>query len=390
MIPLSSPVFKGNEAKYLKECVETGWVSSSGPFVDRFEKALTERVGGTQAVAAVNGTAALHMALRVLGVQTGDEVIVSDLTFVAPVNAILYCGASPVFVDAHPATWQIDADSVEEFLSKECVEKDGECFNKKTSRRVRAILPVHILGSACEIVRLVEIARRYRLKVVEDACEGLGVFYRQIHIGTFGDIGVLSFNGNKIVTAGGGGAIVTSNAHYAKTSRYLATQAKDDEVEYIHNEIGYNYRMTNLQAAVGLAQLEQLDAFLEKKRAIARRYDAAFRDMEGIITMPSAPDIRQSYWLYTILLPEDVTLSERQEIVRQLNERGIGCRPLWHPIHALPPYRNFQAYRIEKALSLYRRAVSLPSGVSLSESDQEICIEAMKQIIEARCKVLRS
>ena len=381
LVPLSIPEIRGNEWQYVKECLDSGWVSSVGSFVDRFERELTAYVGAKYAVAVVNGTAGLHAALRVIGLQPDEEVIVSNLTFVAPVNAISYCGAYPILMDADPETWQMDTKKVAQFLKTECEMRVGECFNRRTNRRVRAILPVHLLGLACEIDRLVELALEYNLKVVEDAAEGLGVRYRGGHVGTFGDIGVFSFNGNKIVTTGGGGMLVTNSSSYADYARYLTTQAKDDVLEYIHNEIGYNYRLTNIQAALGVAQLEQIENFIAKKRAIARAYENAFKGLVGIVPMPTPPHTEPTYWLYTILLGEGATLRERKAVIQHLHEMGVGARPLWHTIHNLPPYRSSQAYRIEHSIRLYETGVSLPSSAGLKEADLKNCIAVFKRSI---------
>lgn len=377
-IPLSVPELQGNEWKYVKECLESGWVSSAGPFVDRFERETAAYVGMTHAVAVINGTAALHTALRVVGVQPEDEVLVSDLTFIAPVNAIRYCGAHPVFVDADPTTWQMDVEKAAAFLEQECELRGEACYNRHTGRRVHAIVPVHILGLTCEMDRIVELARRHRLRVVEDAAEAIGVRYRGRHAGTVGDVGVLSFNGNKLITCGGGGMLLTDRPDDATYARYLTTQAKDDELEYLHNEVGYNYRLTNLQAAVGVAQLEQLDGFIARKRAIARAYDEAFRDLDGITTMPRPAHTESTSWLYTILLKAGTSLAQRQAFIRRLHAQGIGARPLWRPIHTLPPYRNCQAVAIEHAIRLYERAVSLPCSVGLDESDLARCVAVVK------------
>ena len=228
VVPLSIPEIRGNEWKYLKECLDTGWVSSVGSFVDRFEREIAAYVGAKYAVATINGTAALHTALQVIGLRPDDEVLVSDLTFVSPVNAVRYLQANPVFIDSHPVTWQIDPDKVARFLAEESEARDNGCYNRRTGRRIRAILPVHILGLSCEIDRIVDLARQYGLLIVEDAAEAMGVRFQGHHVGTFGDVGVLSFNGNKIITAGGGGMLVTDNPNYAKYARYLTTQAKDD------------------------------------------------------------------------------------------------------------------------------------------------------------------
>lgn len=381
MIPLSAPEIRGNEWKYVKECLDTGWVSSVGSFVDRFEQEVAAYVGVPHAVAVMNGTAALHVGLQAIGLQPGEEVLVPTLTFIAPVNAIRYCGAFPVFVDAHPDSWQIDPEKVAQFLRQECVEREGHCYNRRSGRLIRAILPVHILGLACDMDRLVELARGYGLQVVEDAAEAMGVRYRGSHVGTFGDIGIFSFNGNKIITTGGGGILVTHDAKKADYARYLSTQAKDDALEYIHQEVGYNYRLTNLQAAVGVAQLEQLQAFIVKKRAIADAYKSALGTIDGLTLMPAPPGCETTYWLYTVLLGEGTTLEQRKEVIARLRGAGIEARPFWHPVHALAPYRHCQAYQIEHADRLYERGVSLPSSVGLTEAQLDHCVAEFRRCL---------
>ena len=383
-IPLSVPEIAGNEWKYVKECLDTGWVSSVGPFVECFESEVATYVGAKYGVALVNGTAGLHVALKVIGLQADEEVIVSNLTFVAPVNAVRYCQAHPVLMDADPKTWQMDIDKVARFLAEECEMRSGECYNKRTGRRVRAILPVHILGLACEVDRIVDLARQYGLKVVEDAAEAMGVRFRGRHVGTFGDVGVFSFNGNKIITTGGGGMLVTNNSRHAEYARYLTTQAKDDALEYVHNEVGYNYRLTNIQAALGVAQMERLQEFIERKRKIAHAYQKSLSDIPGLAPMPTPTQCEPTYWLYSVLLAEKTTLAERKALVKTLNENGVGVRPFWHTIHDLPPYKHCQAFRIEQSPRLYERGVSLPCSIGLSESDLERCIQVFKRSIGKR------
>lgn len=380
-IPLSEPEFGGNEWKYVKECLDSGWVSSAGPFVNKFESRLASYVGSKYAVALVNGTAALHIALKIVGLEPGEEVLVSNLTFVAPVNAVLYCQCHPVLIDAHPETWQIDVDKIDRFLKEKCKMQGEQCINKDTGRRVRAILPVHILGLACDMDRIMELAQIYHLKVVEDAAEAMGVRYRGRHVGTFGDAGVFSFNGNKIITTGGGGMVVTDDSRGAEYGRYLANQAKNDQMEYVHNEVGYNYRLTNIQAALGVAQLELLDKFIQKKRTIAEAYEKAFSDLPVVTRMPSPPNCEPTYWLYTILLGQETSLQERKAFISILNEKGVGARPFWHTIHDLPPYRHCQASNIEHSRRLYERGVSLPCSVGLREDDLHRCIQVVQQSV---------
>lgn len=382
MIPLSEPVLDGNEAAYLQECVTSGWVSSVGPFVERFEKACAELTGAPHAVSVACGTAGLHTALMAVGVGPGDEVLVPDLTFVAPAYAVRYCGAFPVFIDVDPKTWQIDPLAVERFLAEECELRGGACVNRRSGRPVKALVPVHLLGSACDIERLVGAARRSGLKVVEDAAEGVGTRIGSRHVGTFGDAGVLSFNGNKIATAGGGGMIVTSDAALAKRCHYLTTQAKDDALEYVHNEVGYNYRLTNLQAAVGVAQLERLDARIARKKRIAEIYRECLQG-SGIECMPEPRGVRQTYWLFTVRLPGS-SLERRQGVVRRLHANGVGARPLWHDLSRLKAFDGCQAYRIEHSRALYEQAVSLPSGPGLTDEEVVFCAEqTSKAVTEA-------
>ena len=317
-IPLSVPFLGGNERAYVTSCVDSTWVSSAGPFVDSFETALAERAQADHAVATTSGTAALHIALLLAGVEPGDEVLVSTLTFVAPANAVRYVGAEPVFVDAEPDYWQMDADLVRAFLEDDCETSDGVCRDRRSGRRVRALLPVDILGHPVDMDPLLELATRYGLIVVEDATEALGATYKDRAAGHLAPLGCFSFNGNKIVTAGGGGAIITDRPDWADRARYLTTQAKDDPLEYVHEEIGYNYRLTNVQAALGAAQLEQLDHFVAAKRRIAGAYERAFRDVPGITCPPQAPWADSTYWLYTILVDESVCRIGSRDLMRRL------------------------------------------------------------------------
>ena len=380
-IPLCIPEIGGNEWSYIKECLDTNWVSSVGSFVDRFERMLAEYVGTQYATATASGTAALHIALLVAGVEPDDEVLAPTLTFIAPINAIRYAGAWPVFMDSEPQYWQMDPQKVRDFLDTECRWQGGNLVNRATGRRVKAILPVHLLGHPCDVDPILEVSRKYNLTVIEDASESLGARYNGRTVGQLGDIACFSFNGNKLITCGGGGMIVTDNQAWATRARYLTTQAKDDPVEYIHSEIGYNYRLTNMQAAMGVAQMERIGEFIEKKRAIAADYSAAFNDLESATLMPTQPGTEPTYWLYTLLLHPQTSLDERKGIIRVLNEEGIGARPLFHPIHSLPPYLECQAFRIEHAAHLYHRGVSLPSSVGLEVRDQERCISKVKKVI---------
>jgi perosamine synthetase len=317
-IPLCEPDLRGNEWAYIKECLDTNWVSSVGPFVDRFERSVATYVGAQYGVATVTGTAALHIALLVVGVQPDDEVLVSTLTFIAPANAIRYCGAWPVFIDAEPHHWQMDPEQVADFLGRECCWVNGALHNKTTRRRVRAILPVHILGHPVDMDPILHLARTYNLTVIEDATESLGAQYKGGMVGHLSDIGCFSFNGNKTITTGSGGMLVTDNADWACKAKYLTTQAKDNAVEYIHYEVGYNYRLTNLQAAMGCAQMERLEAHIAAKRCIATTYTAALRQVPGLTPLPEAPWAFSTFWLYTVLVDQERYGLDRQSLMRHL------------------------------------------------------------------------
>ncbi len=306
-IPLIVPEMRGNEWKYVKECLDTNWVSSVGSYVDRFEKMVAEQAGTKYAIATVNGTAALHVALLLAGVEAEDEVLVSSLTFIAPANAIRYVGAWPVFIDAEPKYWQIDPKGVVDFLDQGCRWDGKELRNRRTGRRVKAILPVHILGHPADLDPILEVAKKYSLPVIEDATEGLGARYHGKSLGSLGAAGCFSFNGNKIITTGGGGMLVTDDADWAARARYLTTQAKDDPIEYVHKAVGYNYRLTNPLAAMGCAQMEQLDAFVEKKREIAKRYRESLISHPGIHLPEEAGWAFSTFWMYTVLIDEKVS-----------------------------------------------------------------------------------
>jgi len=382
-IPLCVPELGGNEWKYIKECLDTNWVSSVGSYVDRFEEMMAAYVSVERAVATVNGTAALHIALIVAGVEADDEVLVSDLTFVAPANAIRYIGAWPVFMDVDPGYWQMDPQKVTEFLDNECRWENGRLLNKTSGRRIKAVLPVHILGHPCDMDPIVKIAKKYELAVVEDASESLGARYKGDMVGSSADIACYSYNGNKLITTGGGGMIVTGDQKMADRAKYLTNQAKDEGEEYIHNEIGYNYRLTNIQAAMGVAQMEMIDDFIEKKRAIAGKYQAGLGNDSRIVTMPRAEWADPSYWLYTVILESGTDIKSRKSVLRALNESGVGARPLWHTLHDLKPFESCQSYRIEHSIDLYHRGISLPSSVGLNESEQAKTIATVKTAVDS-------
>ncbi|MCE9613239.1 MAG: LegC family aminotransferase [Lentisphaerae bacterium] len=362
-IPLCVPEIRGHAWTYIKECLDTGWVSSVGSFVDRFEREIAAVAGTRHAVATTSGTAALHIALLVAGVQPDDEVLVSTLTFIAPANAIRYAGAWPVFIDADPEYWQMDVDKVRVFLREGCTLAAGELRNKVTGRRVRAILPVHVLGHPVDLDPILDLAREFHLAVIEDAAESLGTRYKGRAVGGLGDVGCLSFNGNKVITTGGGGMLVTNNTDWAKRARYLTTQAKDDPVEYEHHAVGYNYRLPNVLAALGVSQLEVLDAFVEAKRRIAATYVEGLRGVPGLTHMREAPWAFSTYWMYTVVIDPEPFGMDSRKLLAVLQENGIQSRPLWRPLHATRAHQGAERAACPVAEHLYRHALSLPCSV---------------------------
>lgn len=375
-ISLCVPEIRGNEWKYIKECLDTNFVSSVGTFVDRFEQMTAKYIGCKYGVATVNGTSALHIALLVTGVRPNDEVLVSTLTFIAPANAIRYVGAWPVFIDSESDYWQIDSQKVVDFLEKECKITNGELYNKKTNRRVKAILPVHILGHPVDMDPILEISKKYNLVLIEDASESIGAKYKGQMVGNLGDISCFSFNGNKLLTTGGGGMIITDNKAWAKRAKYLTMQAKDDSIEYIHREIGFNYRLTNIQAAMGVAQLEQIDKYIDAKRKIAVTYTEAFNKVPGISVMQEASWAFSTFWMYTILVDEKQYGMDSRQLLYQLNTEGIQARPLWQPLHrSIAHADNKQFCRCHISEDLNKNSLSIPCSVGLTVSDQQKVID---------------
>jgi perosamine synthetase len=365
-IPLCVPEIRGNEWRYLKECLDTGWVSSVGSFVNRFEEMVATYVGAKYAVATVNGTAALHVALLAAGVQPEDEVLVSSLSFIAPANAIRYAGAHPVFVDADPVTWQMDVSRIADFLELECRYQDGRLINSLTGRRVRAILPVHILGHPVDMDPLRAVAGKYDLQIIEDATESLGAAYNGTRTGHLGHIACFSFNGNKIITTGGGGMVVTDDEAVAQRIRFLTTQAKKDPLEYVHEEVGFNYRLTNIQAGLGCAQMELLDEYVAAKRRVAAAYHAHLDGVPGVSALQQPPYAFSTFWMYTVLVEPAARGRDSRELMRTLGASGIQARPLWQPLHCSKAHPGRQVLGGEVAEKLNAKALSLPSSVGLS------------------------
>lgn len=362
-IPLSEPEISGNEWEYVKECLDSGWVSSVGDYVERFEKVVADYVGVKYAVAVVNGTSALHLSLLASGIKDNDEVIIPTLTFVAPANVIKYCGAHPVFMDSEEDTLCVDVSKVVEFLSNECESVNGDTYNKKTKRRVKAIIPVHIFGHPADMDVLVEISEKYNLDIVEDATESLGTEYKSRKTGTFGIVGCFSYNGNKIITTGGGGMVVTNDKGLAGKIRYLSTQAKDGSFEYEHSEIGYNYRLTNIQAALGVAQMERLEGFIAKKRESAALFENYFAEIDEVDFVFEKGYAKSNYWMNTI----KVRKRDKNALMKYLLSKNIQVRPIWKLIHTLPMYKDCRAYSIEKAINAYDTCINIPCNIKLDQ-----------------------
>ena len=365
---LHEPRFEGNEWKYLKECLDSTFVSSVGKFVDRFESELAQFTGADYAVAVVNGTSALHLALTVGGVKAGEEVLIPALTFVATAAAVIYCNAIPHFVDSDEISFGINTYSLRRYLKSTVEMRGGLCVNIRTNRVIRAIIPMHTFGNPVDMEGLISIARDFNLKIIEDAAESLGSYIHGKHTGTFGVMGVLSFNGNKIITAGGGGAIITNNLELATLAKHLSTTAKiSHSWLYQHDMVGYNYRLPNLNAALACAQLEQIDYFLYAKRKVFEKYKIAFSKIPEVSIVGEREGCLSNYWLNTLMLGESIA-TIKDDILTATNLEGIMTRPAWTLMHKLPPYANYPRMDLAVAESLERRIINLPSSVSLGMS----------------------
>ncbi len=362
-IPLHAPVFLGKEKAYLGECIDTTFVSSVGKFVDKIEQDMKEKTGAAFAVAVVNGTAALHMALILSGVGHDDEVLTQSVSFVATVNAIRYCGAWPVFVDIDRDTLGLSPEALDTFLSQHAVRKEDGCYNKYSGKRIAACVPMHTFGHSARIQEIIAVCDRYGIPVVEDAAEALGSYNGSQHLGTFGKLGTFSFNGNKIVTTGGGGIIVTNDVELGKKAKHITTTAKIPHPwHYTHDDIGYNYRMPNINAALGCAQLEYLDVLLEKKRRVAETYSRFF-DATPYTFFTERAGTTGNYWLNAVLLNN---AEERDAFLKETNAAGIMTRPIWTPLHKLAMFESCQTDLLENTLWLEDRLVNIPSSVPLS------------------------
>ena len=349
-IPIAEPLLEGNELKYVSNCIKTGWVSSLGKYVIEFEKGFSRFCGSHYGLSTCNGTVALHLALTTLGIGSGDEVIIPALTFVATANAVFYTGAKPVFVDSETSTWNIDPQQIEE----------------KITHKTKAIIVVHLYGHPCDMDPILDIARRYKLYVIEDSAQAHGAKYKGRRVGSIGDISCFSFYGNKIITTGEGGMIVTNNIEWYKRSFFLRDHGMSKERRYYHPEVGYNYRFTNIQAAIGLAQLERLTRTLLIREKISNLYDHLLCDVEGISLQPRAEWADRVCWLYSILVEKDFGFS-RDELIALLNKKGIDTRPFFIPMHVLPPYKTGQKLPIAEGLS--KKGLNLPSSITLKDKE---------------------
>jgi len=364
-IPVSEPLLAGNEEKYILECVRSGWISSIGKFIPEFESRFAAFCGSSQGVAVMNGTVALQLALAAAGIKPGDEVIVPDFTFVATANAVTYLGAMPVFVDSEPNSWNIDQAKIAAAVTK----------------RTKAIIPVHVYGHPCDMDPILELAARHGLSVIEDAAEAHGAEYKGKKVGSIGKIGCFSFYGNKVITTGEGGMCVTDDSRLADRMRFLRDHAMSAEKRYWHPEIGYNFRMTNMQAAIGLAQVEQVEKLVAKKISDAKLYNSLLKDVPGITLQPQMPWAKSVYWMHSILVDEESFGCSRDELMARLKEKGIDSRPFFYPIHQFPPYsQGHSDTSFPVAVELSKKGINLPSSAKLSESDIRFISQSIIEI----------
>lgn len=373
MIPLSFPYIHGNEWKYVKECLESGWVSSSGPYVAQFEKMVAEFAGVKYGVACVNGTSGLHLTMHMHDVKLGDHLIVPNITFIASANAASYTYASPIFIDVDPHTWQMDLDLLEDFLSKKTEQRDGFTYMLSSGKPIKAIMPVHVLGNMCDMYRLIRICERYNILVIEDASESLGSYYKGKHSGGFGKMGVFSFNANKLITTGGGGVIVTNDEVLAKRAKHLTTQAKADPKTYYHDEIGFNYRMVNVLAAIGVAQMEELETFIKKKKYIDAFYRKNLQDVGDICFQKVEKEVDPNCWLFTF------SSSKQLELLEKLEEHKMISRPFWIPMNQLPMFKeNIYISNYDHSRNVHANSLSIPCSVNITDEELECVVKVIK------------
>lgn len=363
LIPVAEPFFGKEELNNVIKAVKSGWISSKGEFIEKFEKEFAKYCGVKYGIAVSNGTAALHLALVALDIKKGDEVILPVLTYVACANAITYCNAKPIFIDSHPDYWCIDPTKIEE----------------KISKKTKAIMAVHLYGHPCDTEPILKLAKKYKLLVIEDTAEAHGAEYKGKKCGSFGDISCFSFFGNKIITTGEGGMCLTNNKKLAEKMRILRNQGTSPQKKYWHGLVGFNYRMTNLQATIGVAQVKKLDNFIRKKRKIAKWYKEGLKDLaqKGLISLhPEMPWAKCIYWMYSILVENKAKIS-RDKLMEKLEKNGIETRPLFYPLHLLPPYGNKEKFPVAEELS--RKGINLPSSTKLSKKDANLILEKIKE-----------
>jgi perosamine synthetase len=375
MLLLSGPNISGNEMKYVQECLETGWVSSVGSYVTKFENMVAEFSGCKYGVATSSGTTALHISLMLAGVKRDDYVIAPNVTFIASINSIKYTGADPILIDVDPATWQMDLDLLEEFLENETDVKDGQLFYVEDGRAIKCIMPVHVLGNICDMDRLMKLAEQYQIPIVEDSTESLGSYYKGKHTGGFGMLGCFSFNGNKIITTGGGGVIVTNDEELAKKAKHLTTQAKSDSFEYIHDEVGYNYRLVNVLAAMGVGQMELLPSFIKRKKEIDAFYRKELTGVGDIEFQQISTDVDCNRWLFTFR-------TERQkELLKVLNDSQMQSRPFWVPMNQLRMFKDdVYVQKTDRSDYIYQRCLSIPCSTNITNDELAAVVEKIKSV----------
>lgn len=383
VIPLSVPNLSLDILENIKETIETGWVSTGGRFIKEFEGKIAKYVDVENAVSVQSGTAGLHLALRVLGVEQDDEVIVPTLTFIAAVNPVKYMGAEPIFMDCDE-TLNMDMNKLEDYLQNECDFISGKVINKKTKRQIKAVIVVHVFGNPANMEKLMEIKEKYNLKIIEDATEALGSYYlkgryKNRYCGTIGDIGVYSFNANKIITTGGGGMVVSNNPKILSRISFLGVQAKTDSLYFVHDEIGYNYRMSNIQAAFGTNQIDKIEEFIETKFKNYNLYKKHVEKIEGLTLLPFRQDTRSNHWFYSIIIDEDKYGINRDELLMKLNNDNIQTRPLWRLIHKQKPYLSNQIYELTNAEFYEENLINIPCSSNLTEEQISEVIEKLKK-----------
>lgn len=378
MIPLSVPLLNGNESKYVQECIETGWISSAGEYVNKFEKIIADYCGAKYGIACMNGTAGLHISLLLSGVTSKDHVIVPNITFIASLNSIKYTGASPILIDVNQDDWQMDLNLLEKYLQDntytESIEGKKYTFSSETKKRIKAIMPVHVLGNVGNLDQLLEISTKYYLDIIEDSTEALGSTYKNKHVGTLGKFGVFSFNGNKIISTGGGGVIVTNDEVLAKKAKHITTQAKSSAMEYDHDEIGYNYRLVNVLAAIGVAQMENFPKLLENKKKMDSFYRTELNGIGDIEFQKIHTDVEANCWLFTF------KTKKMRPLLDFLNSNGVMSRPFWMPMNQLDMFKNdLYVTELDISSSIYETCISIPSSAGITEDEM---IEVVSKIKE--------